>query len=370
MAVVSLPPVLDLVTDDLGLSRAEAGLLTSLPLILFGVGAPWASRRGRHLGNDRALSLALLVLATGILVRSVGGWWTALAGTALAGLGIALANVMVPTILKRDLGPAAPRAMGLYTIGLTGGAAIASAGAAVLVHLGWGWRTTLASAAVPAFLALVAWLGRIRKRGGWTPDEPEGLSCAVQHRAVWRHRLAWYLSGYMGCQSLLFYALMAWMPVLLLESGVGRGLAGAMLAIYNLLGIVGAMAVSLFFGRRWGSRWLAAIAASSWAVGVVGLLVLPGAYLGWVVLLGVTHGLGISATFALVAEKSRDASRARDLSGMVQLVGYLVAAAGPVGLGWLRDRSGGWAPSLTTLACVALAMVLLGHLSSRSRARV
>jgi CP family cyanate transporter-like MFS transporter len=262
--------------------------------------------------------------------------------------------------------------MGLYTVGLTGGAALASAGAALLVHAGWGWRATLASAAAPAALALAAWVVRSWRRGGRTPDT-EASWPEVPHVAVWRYRLAWQLSAYMGCQSLLFYSLMAWMPLLLLEHGVGRGVAGTMLALYNLLGIVVAMTVSLFFGGRWGSRWLAVVAAYSWLVGVCGFLLAPEAFSLWVVSLGVTHGLGIAATFALVAEKSRSSGRARDLSGMVQLVGYLLAAFGPTGLGWLRDTSGGWGSSLTALAAlaaVAVVMIVLGHGASRSVARV
>lgn len=364
IAITSVSPVLGELRVDLGLSRGVAGLLTTLPVVCFGVVAPLAAVLGRRLGNERALGWALAVLVAGILLRSAGGVPALFAGTVLLGSAVALGNVLVPALVKQDLSDLAGPAMSLYTVSLTGGAALAAAGTAGLASAGLAWRPALAAAAVPALLATVvfaAWAVRRRAaRGDAAPV------VVVGHVAtVWRSRTAWQLALFLAGQSMLFYSVLAWLPVLLQEHGVPLATSGVMLSVYSLLGIVGALAVPRLLRVGRDQRAVAMVTMAGWLVGLGGLWVLPGWYLLWSVLLGVVQGAGITVALTLVVLRARDSQVARELSGMVQTTGYLIAAAGPAVVGALRDGFGGWGAGFAAMIAVGVLSVLAARGAGR-----
>lgn len=365
VAITSVSPVLAELRDDLGLSRGAAGLLTTLPIVCFGLVAPLAATLGRRLGNERALGWALVALVVGILVRSAGDVPALFAGTVLLGSAIALGNVLVPALVKQDLSEVSGPAMSLYTVCLTGGAAIAAAGTAGLASMGWTWRAALAAAALPALLAVVvftlwAWRRGRSPRGTAVPALAVG-----QVAVVWRSRTAWHLALFLAAQSTLFYSVLAWLPVLLQERGVSVGTSGLMLSTYNLLGIVGALAVPRLLRVGRDQRTVATVTMAGWIVGLAGLWALPGWYPLWSAFLGVVQGAGITVALTLVVLRARDSQVARELSGMVQTTGYLMAAAGPALVGSLRDGFGGWGPSFAVMIVVGFLSVLAARGAGR-----
>lgn len=365
ISITAVSPVLDQLRADLDLSRGVAGLLTTLPVVCFGVLAPVAAYLGRRLGNELALTASLVCLVVGIVVRSSGGPAYVLLGTLLLGTGIAVGNILVPALVKRDLSFMAGTAMALYTTCLTGGAALAAAGTAALAAAGWGWRPALAAGAAPALVATVVfglWAHRRHSRGNGPP--------AVTLRGagrVWRSATAWQLAVFMGGQSLLFYSVLAWLPALLQDRGVSLAVSGGMLSLYNLLGIAGALVLPPLAARRPDQRVPAFLTAAGWVIGLGGLWLVPGWYVGWTVLLGLTQGAGIAMALTLIVLRARDSDVARELSGMVQMTGYLLAASGPLVVGALRDRSGDWAWSLAALLAVAGAMLVAADGAGRHR---
>ncbi|HEY0776141.1 MAG TPA: MFS transporter [Nocardioidaceae bacterium] len=366
IAITSVSPVLAELRDDLGLSRGAAGLLTTLPVVCFGLVAPLAAALGRRLGNERALGWALVALVVGILVRSAGDVPTLFAGTVLLGSAIALGNVLVPALVKQDLSEVSGPAMSLYTVCLTGGAAIAAGGAAALASMGWTWRAALAAAALPALLAVVAftlWAWRRVRSSRGTTTAPALLGGQVA--VVWRSRTAWQLALFLAAQSTLFYSVLAWLPLLLQERGVSVGTSGLMLSTYNLLGIVGALAVPRLLRVGRDQRAVATVTMAGWIVGLAGLWALPGWYPLWSALLGVVQGAGITVALTLVVLRARDSQVARELSGMVQTTGYLMAAGGPALVGSLRDGFGGWGPSFVVMIMVGFLSVLAARGAGR-----
>jgi len=332
--------------------------------VCFGLLAPVAALLGRRVGNEMALGAALLCLLVGIAARSAGGSAMLVLGTVLVGSGVALGNVLVPSLVKRDLSAMAGLAMALYTTCLTGGAAIASVGTAALAANGWGWRSVLLLAAVPALAALAVfgtWAVRRHRRRGY--DEPAVV--VGQVTAVWRSATAWQLSLFLAGQSFLFYSVLAWLPVLLQERGVGVAWSGMMLSTYNLLGIAGALLVPGLLRRGPDQRGVASAAMACWLTGLLGLWLVPDWYPLWSVFLGLTQGAGITIALTLVVLRARDAMAARELSGMVQTTGYLLAASGPFLVGALRDWSGSWGPSFGAM----LAMGALSLLAARGAGR-
>lgn len=360
-AIAALAPVLPEVRGDLGLSRATAGLLTTVPLLCFGLLAPLAGRLGRRFGSDRVLFAGLLGIAVGVAIRSQGSAVAAFVGTVVLGMGITVGNVVVPPVVKRDFPAHAGAVTSAYTASLTGGAAVAAAVSAPTALAGLGWRFGLLVWALPALVAAAVWLPRRRLLP--PPELPEEATHAPRGR-VWRSGVAWAIAAFMAAQSLLFYATTAWLPALLQDQGVRAEPAGIALSAFSLLGIGGSLAVPLV-SRRVSHRTLGVVVAAMWSVSLAGLLAAPGAYPAWTFVSGIAQGAGIALALTLVVDRAGDTRTAHSLSGMVQGVGYVVAAAGPFVLGALRDAAGSWSPPLWVLLTAAVCLALFAVLTGR-----
>ncbi|MFR9779937.1 MFS transporter [Micromonospora sp. MS34] len=355
-AIAGLAPLLPDVRGDLGLTGGAAGLLTTLPVLCFGLLSPFAALLGRRVGIEAALLLAMLGIIAGSLVRTGPGFWWLVAGTVVVGAGITVGNVLVPSIVKQDFRERQGRVTALTTAALTGGAALAAAVAAPLAHAGLGWRGTLLLVGGLAAVAAIVWLPQLRRRHPAPAARLGGTD-------VLRSPVTWQLAGFMGMQSLTYYALLAWLPTLLRDAGVPATGAGWALALFNLLGIVTAVAAPALAARRRDQRGLALLVCGAWGVGLLGLLAAPALYLLWATVTGLAQGAGIGLALALLVIRAGTPESARDLSGTVQSVGYLLGSTGPVLLGVLRDGSGGWTLPLGAL-CAAVALMAAASLGA------
>jgi CP family cyanate transporter-like MFS transporter len=364
-AVVAVAPLTSRIRAGTGLSTAGVSLLTTLPLLCFGVFALMAPRLGRRVGLERALGAAVAMLVGGIALRIVPGDGPLFAGSALAGAGIAIENVLLSGLIKRDFPHRAGVMMGLYSVMLSSGAT-AAAGLTVPLDqgLGVGWRGSLALWGIPAAVAALVWLP-IAVRGHTPPPEGGGRALAA---LVWRSRLAWWVAAFMASQSLMFYSLNAWLPTLLQDHGVDAATAGGMLAVFNFTGIGAALTVPSWATRMRSQRPAMALIAATFLVGLVGLLVAPraGAW-AWVAVLGLAQGAGISLGLTLFVLRTRSAPVSAELSGMAQTVGYLVAALGPLSVGALHGLEGGWTAGLLELLAVASVLAVSGWAAGADR---
>jgi CP family cyanate transporter-like MFS transporter len=364
-AVVAVAPLTSRIRAGTGLSTAGVSLLTTLPLLCFGLFALVAPRLGRRLGLERALGIAVTMLVAGIAVRLIPGNAPLFAGSALAGAGIAIENVLLSGLVKRDLAHRAGVMMGLYSVMLSGGA---TAAAGLTVPLGSGlhigWRASLGLWGIPALVAAIVWLP-VAMRGRTPPADAPGRALAA---TVWRSRLAWWVAAFMACQSLTFYSLNAWLPTLLQDHGVDATTAGGMLAVFNFTGIAAALTVPAWATRRRSQRLLTALVAAGFLVGLAGLLVAPraGAW-AWMVVLGLAQGAGISLALTLFVLRTRSAPMSAELSGMAQTVGYLVAALGPLSVGALHGAEGGWTAGVLEMLAVAVVLTVAGWSAAADR---
>ncbi|WP_026455464.1 MFS transporter, partial [Saccharomonospora iraqiensis] len=198
------------------------------------------------------------------------------------------------------------------------------------------------------------------------PDAPPGGR--TRDPRMWREPLAWAVAVFLGCQSISYYAVTAWLPTLLIEDvGVAPDLAGGAMSAFQLLGIGGTLLIPLLSGRRPNQSWLGLGIVCGWVVLGVGLLLWPSAWPAWVAVGGVVQGAGISFAFTVLVLRAHDAAAARSLSSMVQLVGYSLGAAGPVAFGALFGATGGWTAPLLLLLAVSVAMAVSGWAAGRNR---
>ncbi|HWV76839.1 MAG TPA: MFS transporter, partial [Isoptericola sp.] len=294
--VVAVSPLLGEILAEEGLSATAGGVLTTLPVLCFGILAPVAPGLARRVGLERALFGSLVLLCLGFALRLVPGIAPLLVGTLAVGSAIGLGNVLLPALIKRDFADRVGLMTGLYSMALSGGAALA-AGLTVPIAsaTGMDWRATLASWGLLAVLGAVVWAPRaLRSTGVVAALRPPGATPADAARSVWRSPLAWAVTVLMGTQSLSFYAVNAWLPEVFVASGRSVAVGGWLLALTNLLGIVGSFVTPVLAGRMRRQRALGVVIVALILTGLLGLVLAPGAAVLWVVLLGLGQGGGIS----------------------------------------------------------------------------
>ncbi|EON32663.1 MULTISPECIES: CynX/NimT family MFS transporter [Gordonia] len=346
-AVVAVGPLIGTISDDAGFSSAVAGLLTALPVLFFGISAPVAPRLANRFGIERVIFGALLVLIVGILVRLIPSAAALFAGSAVIGAAIGTCNVVLPALIKRDFAHRSGLMTGLYSMTLSGGAAVAS-GVSVPINdaLGGNWRLALATWALLALVAVVVWI----------PQLPmvHRVTSAGQATSLLKNPIAWAITVFMGTQSLIFYTFVAWLPQYLVETGMSPLRAGAVLASAQVVALIMSLLAPIVAGRFADQRAVTLSVITVCAVGFVGLLstdVWPGF---WAACVMVGPGSSISLALLFMVLRSSGSEQTGQVSGMAQSVGYLAAAAGPIVIGAIHDVTGSW-----TLAMAVLGLVLV-----------
>lgn len=366
-ALVAVSPLAATIQADSGLSATATGLLTALPLLCFGLLAPIAPRIGRRLGVEHTLLLTMALVCAGTALRLLDSVMALFAGTVVIGAGIAVANVLLPGLIKRDFPTRAGLMTGLYSMSLFAGAALAAGATVPLQHAAdLSWRATLACWGALALVAAAVWLPQTRRR----TQVPTATARQAAHpvRGLWRSPLAWQVTAFMGLQSLGYYAATAWLPSLLEDAGLSEADAGWMLSFSSLFGILGSFVAPVVVGRRLRPGVLAALGALACGLGFLGLLAAParGAYL-WMVLLGLGQGVAISLALLFIVQRSPDLRHTAQLSSMAQCVGYTLAATGPAVLGALHDVSGNWTVPLAVLLLLLVPQVAMGFGAARDQ---
>lgn len=377
MTITGVGPLLDQIADDQRVSPATLGALGSVPLLAWGIFSPLAHGLAARIGMSRAVSWSLIVLLIGTVWRSMpGGPLNLWFGTGLIGIGLAIGNVMMPAIIKRDFAARLPLVMGLYTA-LLGGLGAVAAGIVVPISnieregTLLGWQTALLSTGALIPLALITWIWATRQNGPRSASDAEDWAAAgpdgdAVGRRIWRDPVAWLVSLYMGTQSTIFYVLAAWFPLYQVSLGVSPVTAGLGLMVFQFLGIAGSMLVPAL-ARGGLLRWLPAVLPAIGLTAWIGFVVAPAAMPVWIGIGGLTAGAQLTMSLTLMATRARTNSHSTALSGMAQSLGYLIAAIGPITFGWLHGVNGGWILPFTVIWVAAAAQFFVGLAVGTSR---
>lgn len=362
-ALSSLSPLLKQVRLETGLSASAAGLLTTAPVICLGLFGMLAPRLAGRFGSERTILAALLGLAAGILLRSLGGIPALFAGTIVAGAGIGISGVLLPGIVKRDFPHKAELMTGLYTMTLCLGAALAAGGSVPISEAaGHSWQAGMAFWAVPALLAAVLWWPQAH-------SSHHAGNKGGAARSIWREPLAWQVTGYMGFQSSHAYIVFGWLPVILIERGLTPLAAGLTLSVSVMVQLTTAL----------GAPWLAARLARDQrpmiglmlALSTLGFLGCMYAPLSILWLSAALLGLGLGGMFSmgltLIVLRAATVQIAARLSSMAQGVGYLLASLGPLAVGMSRDASGNWHVAAGVYVAMGGIALLFGLAAGRQR---
>jgi CP family cyanate transporter-like MFS transporter len=358
-------PLLNQIRASTGLTASAAGLLNTLPLLALGVFSLMAPRLGRALGMERAIFAAMVLLAVGIGLRSAPGIAFLFGGTLLLGMAIAVSNVMLPSLIKRDFSRRIGPLTGLYTVVMSLGSAFA-AGLAVPVAnvLPGGWRSSLACWIVAAVAASLVWWRLGRHSEASTPV----VAGAVQQTSVWRSMLAWQVTLFMGIQAFNFYILVAWLPSILGDTGMSALHAGWMLTLVQISSLLASFGVPWISVRLPNHHPALALAVSLLcATGFAGLALFPSHPVVWMILCGLGLGGSLVLSLSFIAMRAVNAQQAAALSGMAQGVGYSIGAAGPLVCGLLQDWLQSWLSTLWMMVAMALVQAYAAYGAGRRR---
>ncbi len=364
--ITSLAPVVSAVSTDLHLSAASAGLLTGAPVLCFALVTPLAAALVTRVGTATAGVVTLLGVLAGTLLRSSGGFATALAGTVVIGAAITVGNVAVPVVAARDFSSGITRVTGAATAAMNMGAVLTTIGMAPLAAV-VGWRWALASWSVVVLAGLAVWWRAFAGRQRPAPDDPDdprpderpASSPPPARRAgVLRRPLTWLLVVTFAFQSASYYALSAWLPTLLHdEVGLTRSGAGAAAALFQGFGIVGGVLAPLAMARLH-PRAVTLVIAAAWLALPLGLLLAPGEWWAWASVGGVAQAANYVVIFSVVSTVAGSPAAAGSMSAAIQTVGYVLAGVAPSVIGAVHTATGGWRAPLLVVAGALLAMAV------------
>lgn len=382
IGVASVGPVLGDILDDLQLSATTASLLTTIPVFAFGAFAFLTPGLTRRFGMHRVLGIIMIILAAGIALRLQPSLLALLGGTILVGASIAIGNVLLPTAIKSDFSHRAGLMMGLYSTALFLGAALASGLTVPMLSLfGGSWRWAMGIWAIPAVLAAILFIPqmrgsrKLRGRRSGGPSEVAGPGDAgpgevgePPFHAILGDPMAWAVTGFMGLQSMSYYAALTWVPAIFQDAGMPADQAGWMLS-FSAFPAIATCLTTPAIGQRLRPRWLGVAASVTLvAAAFIGLLLAPmsGAYV-WMTLLGLGQGAAISLSLSYIVWRSPDTHHTGHVSTMAQGFGYLFAGLGPIGLGWLHTITGSWSVPLIVLVVLLVFQLIIGGFASQDR---
>lgn len=356
VAITSVGALIDLIRDA-GLSAGASAFLTTLPVLCFAVVGALGMGVARRVGAHRGLAIALVLLIVGLVVRVLDGPVVLLTGTFVACGGIALANVLLPAVVKEHFPSRVGLVTGAYSAVLSLGAAGGAAVSVPLAEATGGWRGGLLAWSVLAVVALVVWLPFCRHRG-----RVRGGSA---RRSLLREPVAWAVTVVFAIQSVCAYVVMSWLPSIYVDAGFSHATAGLLLAVSILVGVPVFLVVPSMAARSRSQGTLIAVLSLLLAAGFLGLWLAPvaGAW-AWAVLLGVGGGV-FPVTLTLFALRTDSPEDTAALSAMAQCVGYGLAAAGPFLVGLLREVTGGWGLPLALLVAACLVQTQVGRVAGR-----
>jgi MFS transporter, CP family, cyanate transporter len=362
-AISGVGPLIGEIRSDTGLSNTLLGMLTTLPVLAFGVFSVLTPLFTRKLGTEGTMTLALLLVGGGTLLRVAPSLPPLFLGTIILGVGIALGNVLLPGIVKKSFPGRYGLVTGIYSSMLGAGATLASAVSVPLSQgAGLGWRWALGIWAVAAGVALIFWLPQMKRN---IPVQTRrGLRSALQQ--LGSSRLAWSISVFVGLQSLTFYTVIAWLPEILIERGMNPESAGFILALTQGTGVLGTLIIPAWASGRQRQRLPIVILVVMEMISILGLMN-QNLFLVelWAAMLGFCLGGSFGLALLFIVLRTTDTESANELSGMSQSIGYTLAAAGPALFGGLYDLSGSWTIPLFLFLIIAVIKLISGWRAGR-----
>ena len=365
-ALSGVGPLIAMIRESTGLSNSMLGLLTTLPLVAFGVLSTLTPLFTRRFGIEKTLSGALLLLTTGIVLRAFGYVPLLFLGTILLGIAIAFGNVLLPALVKRDFDKRSGFMTSLYS-GMMGVGAALAAGLSVPIAESFpgSWKTSLGVWGLFSFVAFLVWISQNK----FSVPTNSKRSFKKAMKDLGSNSLAWNVALFLGLQSIAFYVILAWLPDILISKGFSSSEAGWYLSLSQVTGVLGSVLVPVIAAKKDDQRKYISALILLEALSLIGLWLGTNATVFlWVSGIGFSLGGSFGLALLFIVLRSSDSETATELSGMSQSIGYLLAATGPILIGAVFDITGNWDTALYILFMILFFKLYTGLKAGKARA--
>ena len=368
-AITSVGPVISEISAQLNMSNFQSGLVTTIPLMAFGFLSVTAPKLASKIGIEKVLGFSMLVLASGLIIRTFGNVSFLFLGAALIGTAIAMGNVLMPAFIKDRFPAHMGVVTGVFTVSMNLVGALAAGYSIKMGKItGWGWKGSIGIWFILALLAFFIWIPQlINKKISIKPDlatEPKKESFG----SLLKSPLAWYITLFMGLQSCLFYMLVAWLPVILQDWGMTKEQSGWTFSYVQLAQLPITFIGPILAVRMKNQAPLVWLTAITLLLGTIGIVCYKTTYIVPSVLaIGFSGGLAFSLAMMFFVLRTKSSLRAAQLSGMAQSFGYMIAACSPPLFGLIYDLTLDWTYPLLLYVFLSIALLTLGLLASKNR---
>ena len=369
--ITAVGSIVKMIQLEYALDSTVAGLITTIPLIVFAVVSPFVAKISQKLGHSLTMMIGLLFILMGEFIRSYAGVGGLFAGTAIIGIGIAIGNVIIPAIIKKNFSDKVGLVTSIYTSGMC---IFAAVGAGISIPLAegmnLGWHHALSSWFILTIFTIAIWAPTLFKLKKEVPVAVQAENKpATKSKSIWRSGLGWWVTIFMGIQSLIFYSLVAWLPTIIVSKGLSKDFSGTMALVFQLMAIPATLLIPILTGKFKNQKGLVLVTCVIYLVGMLTFLFSNsvGGVATAVVFMAIGMGGAISLSIAFISLRSPNAKRASELSGMSQSAGYLLAAVGPTLAGAIFEAEGGWTGTLILLSVLIGILCFCGMYAGASK---
>ncbi len=357
ISLASVSPLYGFIQEDLGIGRAAAGLLVTLPVLCMALFAPLASVVGDRLGRRAMIpsSIALIGLATA--VRIEGGPFVLFPSAVAVGIGIATIQALMPEIIKRNFPEKSATVNGAYTASMALGATVAASAVVPITSATGSWPASLSIWGALALPALLAWLPVHGTENGRRAERGNGARLPLRVPRVWM------AMAFFSATSLMYFSILSWISQVFEDEGLSQTSAGLILSTFTGVQIFSAFIIPAIANRFPDRRPVLIGVIATTVAGLLLAALVPTAapWTPWAyaAMLGVSQGALFPLALTLPLDHTRTPQMAGRLTSACFLAGYSVAAVGPSAIGAARDATGSFTLPLLVLAGISALQILL-----------
>ncbi|CEF19857.1 MFS transporter [Staphylococcus xylosus] len=368
--LTSVGPVVDEIKQVMEINNSVAGILTTIPLIIFAIVSPFVSKVTARLTMSRTILYSTMLLIVALYLRIAGDFTLFLIGTVILGIAIAFGNVVLPSYVKWYFPMQIGLATGIYsgtmnfTAGLGGGLSFPLSEITPL-----GFRLSLSFWILFAIIAIILWIPKARK--GVQLEKATAIA-EQQDRpkkvTITKSKLAWMVALTMGFQSMVFYTVVAWVPSILVDRGLDPSTAGYLLMLNQFSQVPMTFTFPIIASKLKDQRILVVIITVLFLVGFslfftqsLVLLIIG------IIIAGLAMGACFSLCMTFFSIRARTSDGSISLSGFGQSVGYLIAAVGPFLIGYLHDATESWDSGIIALIVMSVLFFIFGYPAAKNK---
>lgn len=358
--ITSVGPIINLIKKEYILNNSMAGFVTTLLLIIFAIFSPYVPKLSFKFGDGFTMLGGLIFILIGEIIRSYTNSFGLFLGTALIGLGIAIGNVLLPSIIKYNFSKHMGIIISIYITSMCTFAAIGSGLSVPLISkFSFTWRNSLGVWIILILIAIGIWVPQLKKKEIFNKDS---TNKDLKSNSIWKSPLAWWVTLFMGTQSFLFYSLVAWLPRIIVSKNMTVEFAGSMLLFYQLVSLPTTLIVPIVAAKFKSQKLISSIILSLYLFGMISLFFAKTKFsiLFSLLFMGLSAGGGISLAILFLSLRTPNAKKAAELSGMAQSAGYLIASIGPILIGFLFDLTNSWNSTMIILIIAILFLIFCG----------